>query len=420
MTVALPRPRPTAVSRETVIRDQALPFAGLMKVALVVAYIGTTVLEPKLGGNLAMVDPLIGLFCLGGLISMTRVGSHATACLARALPWMWLILVGSLIGMAHVGVAGWAVESLVQTTLALLTFFCFWHLIETFELQDTARMGVVLALIAATLALVLTPYRWRADGYFPNPNYPGHFGVLAAGLLLSIGTTRMKWIAVVCGAVVLWTTASFGAMAMVVVMGVVTVGRAIERHTLMLAVFLVGMVIAGALFIFAPRAEVESSSSGTWEVKGVISEERFEKSQGSRFERWGPALDAFADEPWGQGPNGIANRVIVDGKSFEVHSDPIGFLVERGVIGMTGLIGFIVVIWRSAPRFGVTRLLFAACIVSGLFRETIHYRHMWMILALAMAVDFARARSQGSADEPADGSAAAAVTDRYPAPVTSA
>lgn len=415
MTFALSASRPQAVAREVSIRDRALPLEGLMRFAIVVAYIGTTVLEPQIGSGLAMVDPLIGVLCFGGLVSMTRVGSQATASLVRALPWMWLILLGSVVGLAHVGVAGWAVESLLQTTLALLTFFCLWHLIATFDLADTARLGVLLALIAATVALVLTPYRWRADGFFPNPNYPGHFGVLAAALLLSIGTRRMKWVAFVCGAVILWTTASFGAMAMVVVMVVITVGRAIERHTLMLTVFLIGMVVAGALLIFAPRTEVETTSEA-WEVKGVISEERFEKSQGSRFERWGPAFESFADEPWGLGPNGVANRLEVDGRAFEIHSEPIGFLVERGILGVIGLVGFVVVIWRSAPRFGVTRLLFAACLVSGLFRETIHYRHMWMFLALAMAYDHARTRPPEVAEEPAT----QALPDRYPAPVTAA
>ncbi len=415
MTFAVRAPRPTGVAREVANREQALPLMGLLRFSIVVAYIGTTVLEPQIGGGLALVDPLIGVLCLAGIVSMTRTGSHATAGLVRALPWMWLILLGSLLGLAHVGVAGWAVESLIQTTLALLTFFCFWHLIETFDLEDTARLGVLLALIAATVALVVTPYRWRADGLFPNPNYPGHFGVLASALLLSIGTRRMKWVALICGAVILWTTASFGAMAMVVVMGVITIGRAIERHTLMLTVFLIGMVVAGALLIFAPRSEVETRSEA-WEVKGVISEERFEKSQGSRFERWGPAFEAFADEPWGLGPNGVANRLEVDGRAFEVHSEPIGFLVERGILGVIGLLGFVVVVWRAAPRFGVTRLLFAACLVAGLFRETIHYRHMWMFLALAMAVDHARNRSREVADEPVT----RAAPDRYPAPVPAA
>jgi hypothetical protein len=346
---------------------------------------------------------------------MTSVGSNATRCLARSLPWMWLILVGSLVGLVHIGLTGWAIQSLVQTTLALLTFYCVWHLIERFDLETTARMGALLALLACTAALVLTPYRWRADGFFPNPNYPAHFGVLAAALLMSIGTRRMRWIAVICGAVILWTTASFGAMAMVVVMVVVTVARAVERHTLVLALFLVGLAVAGALLIFAPRSEVESTSAA-WEVKGVISEERFEKSQGSRLDRWGPALESFADEPWGLGPNGVANRLLVDGRAFEIHSDPIGFLVERGVLGLIGLIGLTVAIWRSAPKFGITRVLFAACLVSGIFRETIHYRHMWMFLALAMAVDYRRSRADGEPDDPV----IEVPADRYPHPIPAA
>ena len=29
-------------------------------------------------------------------------------------------------------------------------------------------------------------------------------------------------------------------------------------------------------------------------------------------------------------------------------------------------------------------------LVQGLFRETMHYRHMWLLLALAFAIDYAR------------------------------
>ena len=72
-------------------------------------------------------------------------------------------------------------------------------------------------------------------------------------------------------------------------------------------------------------------------------------------------------------------------------------------------------IWRSAPAFGVTRLLLAACLISGLFREVIHYRHMWMFLALAMAVDHARSRRPSDEDLVTD-----VPLDRYPHPVPAA
>ena len=384
----------------------------VLRVALVVAYIGTAILRPQISGGLAMVDPLIGAICLFGLWSMTMVGSTATRALSRTLVWMWLILVGSVLGLAHVGITAWAIESLTQTTLALLTFFCFWHLIEVYKMHDTAQRGVVLALLVAVLSLLLVPYRWRAEGWFPNPNYPGHFGVLACALLLSIGSFRTRVFALVSMAIVLWTTASFGAIAMAVVMVAVVIIRAVERYALVLIVALGALVLITILLLAAPANEVETES-GTWQVKGVISEERFERSQESRFNRWGPALEVFADQPWGVGPNGI-KQLTVDGWSFEVHSEPVGFLVERGVIGLVGLIGVWVVIWRSARPFGVARLLIPACLVAAIFRETIHYRHMWMFLALAMAIDQARsaARERAAVDE------VAAATPAHPSPTS--
>ena len=102
VTAALARAaRPGARGAAEVERaDRAPRRARLLLRALVVAFVGTAVLEPQIGGSLAMVDPLIGVLCFAGLVSMTTVGSTATRASAGPLPWLWLILVGSLIGLA--------------------------------------------------------------------------------------------------------------------------------------------------------------------------------------------------------------------------------------------------------------------------------------------------------------------------------
>jgi hypothetical protein len=388
----------------------------LLHVGLVLGYVGTAVLRPQVAGSLSFVDPILGALCAYGVWSMTAVGSTATRSLVRVLPWVWLIYVGSLLGLSHVGMTQWAIQSLLQTTLALLTFFCVWHLIEVYGLYETATRGAVLAFIVGVVSLVVVPYTYRASGWFPNPNYPGHFGALGAALLVCIGSPRVKLLGLVGGAIVLWTTASFGAIAMCVVMLAVAVARAVERYTAVLAVVLGGLVVATALFLAAPAEEVETES-GSWQVKGVISEDRFDKSQGSRAEIWSKAISELQDEPLGIGPNGVHSREIATerGRPVEIHSDVIGFLVERGVVGLIGLLGLWFVIWRSAPAFGVTRLLLAACLISGMFREVIHYRHMWMFLALAMAVDHARSRRPTDDDPVHD-----VPPDRYPHPVPAA
>jgi hypothetical protein len=412
VTATLDPPRVAAPAE----REDGSAAPLLLHIGLVLGYVGTAVLRPQFAGSLSFVDPILGLLCAYGVWTMTVVGSSATRSLVRALPWVWLIYVGSLLGLTHVGVTQWAIQSLLQTTLALLTFFCVWHLIEVYGLYRTATRGAVLAFVVGIVGLVIVPYKYRASGWFPNPNYPGHFGILGAALLFSIGSRRVKVLALAGAAVVLWTTASFGAMAMSVVILAVAMARAVERYTAVLAMVLGGLAIATALFLAAPTEEVPTES-GAWEVKGVISEDRFEKSQGSRSEIWANALDELRQEPFGIGPNGVYSREIAAerGKPVEIHSDLLGFLVERGIIGLIGLFGFWLTVWRSAPRFGVTRLLLAACLISGLFREVIHYRHMWMFLALAMAVDHARLRAEAS-----DGPATGDPPGRYPHPVPAA
>jgi hypothetical protein len=52
-----------------------------------------------------------------------------------------------------------------------------------------------------------------------------------------------------------------------------------------------------------------------------------------------------------------------------------------------GLVGLWVTIWRRTERGGLAHLLIVGVLVAGLFRETMHYRHLWLLLALGVALD---------------------------------
>jgi hypothetical protein len=105
--------------------------------------------------------------------------------------------------------------------------------------------------------------------------------------------------------------------------------------------------------------------------------------------------------PWGIGPDGAKKREIVhlstQDKVQEIHADALGYLVERGPIGFIDYVALWLTLWTRAERKGVARLLMVALLVAGLFRETMHYRHGWLLLAVAFALDYWRRREREDA-----------------------
>jgi O-antigen ligase len=191
--------------------------------------------------------------------------------------------------------------------------------------------------------------------------------------------------------------------------------RSLTRNTAVLAVGLIFVAVV-SLFLLSPGGDSVSVGNGTWQINSSISSTRLDKSQGSRFQLWGDAWNAFAKEPLGVGPDGVHQRqiAILNGHPLEIHNDALGYLVERGVLGLIGFIGLWVVIWRAARKGGLARMFIVGALVQGVFRETFHYRHMWLIIAVAFVIDSRRqqaddeAASEGAAEpggEPAIGTA---------------
>jgi len=372
---------------------------------MVAAYAGVAILRPALPSNLAFVDIVIAAICLVSLLSMAMVGSPATRAGAKALPWLWLILVGSFLGMASIGITGWGLADLVRTNFAVLAFFCIWHLMYVAQLERYAIWGTAIGLGITSLALLVQPFRYRGKAFFEHPNYAGHYCVMAAFLLFFAGK---RWyfhaLAAFGLAMAIWQTGSFGAIAMSLSMLAVVLVRSLTRNTAVLAVGLIFVAIV-SLFLLSPGGDSVSVGNGTWQINSSISSTRLDKSQGSRFQLWGDAWNAFAKEPLGVGPDGVHQRqiAILNGHPLEIHNDALGYLVERGVLGLIGFIGLWVVIWRAARKGGLARMFIVGALVQGMFRETFHYRHMWLIIAVAFVID---SRRQQADDEAASAPAA--------------
>src|SRR5262249_26212693 len=145
----------------------------LLKAAIFLSYAGIVVLRPALPRNTAFVDPLIAVMCFVGVIKMMRHGSPATAAFSRCMPWLWLILLGSLIGLAGVGFAFWGTSDLVVSYMAFLSLFAFWHIMYMTRTERFAIYGTALGMLIVTFALVTGGGAIRQQAYFAQPNYPG-------------------------------------------------------------------------------------------------------------------------------------------------------------------------------------------------------------------------------------------------------
>jgi hypothetical protein len=382
---------PVSTKKLREVRAQVGPASRSLGIVFTLVYVGVTVLRPALPQNLAFVDiPILALILLG-IFSMSRRGSLGTRIARDCAPWIWVILLGSVVGLIGVGFPLWALSSLARSLSALLAFFVFTHLFLTREgLTRYALIGTWIGFVLTVSILIVTSGVWRPDALFQHPNYPAHYCVAAAAVLLFNTEVRWQRVVIVVGtAAALFQTASFGGIAMALTMLAVVTARKVGSRG---AVLLLIVLCTGVLALLVTGVQPELGNTDV-SVSESISEGRFERSRETRAEIWGKSFDQFTKSPGGVGPDGVRNRQIaareVSGvvRTPEIHADALGYLVERGILGVIGLVGLWITIWRRTAPGGLAHLMIVGILVAGLFRETMHYRHLWLLLALSVALD---------------------------------
>ena len=68
----------------------------------------------------------------------------------------------------------------------------------------------------------------------------------------------------------------------------------------------------------------------------------------------------------------------------DISNEPLQYLVERGVIGLAGLLLLWFVLLRLSPAGSAARALILAYMFGEMFRETIRYRHLGIFFAIAL------------------------------------
>lgn len=290
-----------------------------------------------------------------------------------------LILVGTLVAMFHIGLASWAVRDLALDLGAILGFLAVAAVAGRADERHWIWIARLLMISLGLVALQLTTDgggELRSSAGFPNPNLAAHFVVTVTAVALHLQHRRRDRLIVLgLGALGWLATGSFGALLQAATMVAFRLWRRVGAATL------AGVTAAGATMA-AAVVWVVSSGFGSSLTFGGLSTDRLGRSSDGRFQKWVEGLLVLERQPTGVGPGSVDALAL---SNNELHNEPLAFLVERGPLALLGLGLFYLVLWLAARPGGVARMLIIGFVVASLFRETSHYRHLWLGLALILA-----------------------------------
>jgi len=358
---------------------------------LAVALFATGFGVPRAGGFTA-ADALIGAFIVLATLEMVARRARPRPIVLAVLLPILLVFGGALIGALDVGLTHWVVYDLIRDIGAAAALLA---VLQVFDLAPAGWFRVPARALAAIVGLVaiqlvfLGQETLRAKATFPNPNVAGHFMATCFMALLVLPVSRWVRIAGLGAAGIgVVATGSFGAILQLAVgLAVVAFGaaRRIRPATRQLLAF---AVIATIGFLGVAAASGVQFLPERGESTGYNAD-HLERTTSGRLDLWGAAIDQVIDRPWGIGPGSSRNlQVLREGDaSKETHSEPLAFLSERGALGLVGLVALWATLWRFAVPRGVGRAMILSLVVASLFRETSHYRHLWILLALVVTYE---------------------------------
>lgn len=378
---------------------------GSVLVVVGIAFLGMS--KPQLVSNLVVTDVLLsGMIVIWCAHVWMGQGLSTREARAMAIP-VSLIFAGSILASAYVGLQGFVVGDLVRD----LGAFCgFLAAIDIFRRGGPAVVkwtlrAVCAAVVVLVLWLVLFDSTLRGRASFPNPNVPAHFLACAVILFALVDMPRAARVIMVCVSLVgIYRTGSFGASLQIgAALSYVGVTRVISRTrnrertraAFFAGVALCAVAVAVAVSAYLGRAAANDESG--------LSSKRLTRSSSTRFSVWGEALSNWRQHPFGTGP-GSSRALRLLASATEPHNEPLAYLSERGPIALVGLMLLWFAIWKMGSPQGITRALLCGYLVASVFRETLHYRHWWLLLAFAVVVDHSGVGSTRAVIQPNLGS----------------
>lgn len=337
--------------------------------------------QPQLVSNFIVTDVFIaGLVVLAVLGLMAGQSAFAPEFTRFFLPMM-LVLGGSILATTYVGLSGWAISDLIRDVGAFITLFAAVRALRVSppRVLTAIRVATAAMLTILSLQLYLDTGAIRASGTWENPNIPGH--LLATGFIVALflfsGWTRIFVLSVAVLGLV--STGSFGALIQASI-GLIylgwsrreQIGSLLGRHKV--AAWTLLIILLGGIG-FGVTGGVDA-----W------NQDRFERSGSERLVIWGSALELALENPLGVGPKSTSALSLLDLRR-EPHNEYIAYIAERGPIALLGLLGLGVAMWLSGRPGGPIRAVTLGFAMASMFRETLHYRHIWLYLALLIVLE---------------------------------
>jgi O-antigen ligase len=378
-------------------------------------------------GSIVFIEPApYDLLAIVMFIGLLVAGLRIPRSLQTGALLLGLFLTGNVIAALA---APDPLESLRSMSIRIYMVMT-WMLLVSIIVMDPARMLRALwagYLVAATIAVCwgileyfgfIASEVWegglRSKGPFKDPNVYGPFLVPAAVYCLS-SVTRGR------GRDLLWLLPlllfTFGvllsfsrgawlnfvfSMALFAAISFALTKSLRGR----LQWFLAGLVIVGTMSAMLLGAVSVDVIGDRFQQRAVLAHE-YDVGTGGRFDAQASALASIAQDPIGHGPGRSALEF-----GREPHNLYLHVFVEAGwLAGLSFLVFLVTSIvllsravrthWALRPQSVVAFASLCGVLFQSLFIDSTHWRHLWLLLAIAWALAITCRRSQFEATAPA-------------------
>lgn len=388
------------------------------EVAVAAAVAALPLLRPTGPGNSALVDILIAFAVITVLAWVAAAGLRLRTPYAVSVGVM--VVGGSIAALANdvslhsivalfqdLTILAWcaAVANIARRPGQLRT------ILHTWAIASVAWAWLLVVAVAThqdTLAGITARTGTRAALTFGDANIAGNYFVVSIFIIAATRypRTRPRRALAYLGllAALALTGSNGGLIALVAGTGTVLVAGLVRRAGIVPAVALVCIVAPLVLLGAAHVGQVQRSAQDPGSILHN-SIGRGTESRTSRLTLLSESFNLYLDGSLlGRGPGSTKDVLLAEQSPYakEAHSDYTATLVERGVIGTLGLLlllgavgvrarvlvsrpltpGFAAVIPRPYALLGAL----VAVLLSAMFYEVLHFRHVWALLGVVAAV----------------------------------
>ncbi|HEV7210055.1 MAG TPA: O-antigen ligase family protein [Mycobacteriales bacterium] len=391
-------------------------------VAMMATIIGQPVLHPTGPGNSSPVDvlTLLSIISVAIWVASARLPLRAPYTFGVAL----MVIGGALAGL-NGPLPGLAVVALIQD-LVLITWCTalvavartpgrLTLLAKTWAYSSMGSAGVLvigsLAHINAITGVVAKDGN-RELFTFADPNYAATYWVLSLFVVHACQAPRRRFPRLCGYTLLVWalllSESNGGAVELAVGCALLVLLAMMRRYgpaAALAVLLLVGGSLAGVLHV-VPFSSVQTWARGSGQSLLVNSLGRSNASSAQRGQLISEAFALYASDGWlGSGP--ASTKPLLQERSYPyakmAHDDYLAALVERGPIGLLGLVFLTAsAVWRtgkvlragpakdqdSLPRPAGLAAALLAVAVAATYYQVLHFRFVWALLAMVAALTF--------------------------------